>query len=550
MSDTTRTYIGGQYEILAELGRGGMAEVYKARHTRMGRLVALKVLPVRFLEDDEIRTRFEREARAGAQLEHDHIVTTYDVGVFDGRPYLAVAFIEGQTLAERLHTQDRPSPEETIQLIAPIAEALAYAHRNGVIHRDVKSSNIMIRAEDKRPILIDFGIAQASFTHKLTRIGEMLGTPRYMSPEQASAQEIDHRSDLYSLGVVLYECLTGTVPFQSPSTEVLLANIKHEPHRPVRERVPEVPLWLSEVVDRCLAKKPEDRFPDGNALAQALYAGYGKALAQTSYTRVPTERVVSPEPQPQPQADTYTVTQRLEDPRTKPPRHREAPHQHNRLRSALPWVALFVVVLIGGVAFFYLLQRLPGSGNQGEAASIVAADTLTTLTAETGPDTLTRALTIAAADTLTNEGGAEPIAAADTLTTPTADEVYVHLIMDFPPEVVSGASSEDIRESFEAWSQAATQFSDDYRFTFVLARMTACGEGAGGAGHHEVFEYLYEAAKMAIERGEEASMLHDVERYTRTTFSKLTDGHSEWSHLLEALENGEALGDPSEPEHH
>ena len=259
-----------------------------------------------------------------------------------------MAFIEGQTLAERLRTQNRPSPEETIQLIAPIAEALAYAHRNGIIHRDVKSSNIMIRAEDKRPILIDFGIAQASFTHKLTQMGVMLGTPQYMSPEQASAQEIDHRSDLYSLGVVLYECLTGTVPFQSPSTEVLLANIKHEPHRPVRERVPDVPLWLSEVVDRCLAKKPEDRFPDGNALAQALYAGYGKALAQTFSTRFPTEGVISPEPQAQAQADTYTATQPLQDRRTKPPRHRE--DQHARLRSALPWIALFVVILMSAAA--------------------------------------------------------------------------------------------------------------------------------------------------------------------------------------------------------
>ena len=201
---------------------------------------------------------------------------------------------------------------------------------------------------------------------------------------------------------------------------------------------------------------------------------------------------------------------------------------------------------IGGVAFFYLLQRLPGSGNQGEAASIVAADTLTTLTAETGPDTLTRALTIAAADTLTNEGGAEPIAAADTLTTPTADEVYVHLIMDFPPDVVSGASSEDIRETFDAWSQAATQFSDDYRFTFVLARMTACGEVPGGGGHHEVFEYLYKAAEMAIEGGKEVSMLQDVERYKSTTFIKLTSGHSEWSHVLEALEHS----DLSKLEHH
>ena len=256
MSQTTRTRVGGEYEVLADLGQGGMAEVFKARHRRLGRTVALKMLPSQLLVDDEARTRFEREARAGAQLDHAHIVTTYDFGIHDGRPYLAVAFIEGETLAARLRNQGRLAPEETVRLIAPIAEALAHAHRKGVIHRDVTSNNIMIRAEDDRPLLIDFGIALASFTHKLTRRGDALGTPAYMSPEQARAQEIDHRSDLYSLGMVLYECLTGTVPFQSPNTEVLLANIKYEPHRPVREQAPETPQRLSDVVDRCLAKEP------------------------------------------------------------------------------------------------------------------------------------------------------------------------------------------------------------------------------------------------------------------------------------------------------
>ena len=273
MSDKTRLSIGDEYEILDILGQGGMARVFKARQRYLDRVVALKVLPPRFLADDDARARFEREARAGALLEHDHIVTTYDFGIHKEQPYLAVAFIEGQNLTERIRRMRRLSPEESVSLIAPIAEALAFAHRKGVIHRDIKSSNIMIRAEDQRPILIDFGIAQAASTQQLTQKGTMLGTPSYMSPEQASAQEIDFRSDLYSLGVVLYECLTGTLPFQSPNTEVLLTNIKYEPHPPLQRHAPDVPAWLSAVVDRCLAKRPEDRFANGDALSWALRAG-------------------------------------------------------------------------------------------------------------------------------------------------------------------------------------------------------------------------------------------------------------------------------------
>ncbi|MFQ5570218.1 MAG: serine/threonine-protein kinase [Rhodothermales bacterium] len=303
MPQTRRTHVAGEYKVLAQLGEGGMAEVFKAQHLELSRIVALKLLPYRFLANEEIRTRFKREARAGAQLEHDHIVTTYDFGIYEGQPFIAVAFIEGEALTRRIRTQGRLSPEKTVRLIAPIAEALAYAHRKGVIHRDIKSSNIMIRAEDERPILIDFGIAQASFMNKLTERGHMLGTPAYMSPEQAAAQEIGHHSDLYSLGVVLYECLTGTVPFQSPDTEVLLANIKHEPHRPVRERVPEVPQWLSDVVDRCLAKKPEDRHPNGDVLAAALRSG----LADNTVALARPEEPASPSTAPPSEATEAVI---------------------------------------------------------------------------------------------------------------------------------------------------------------------------------------------------------------------------------------------------
>ncbi|HMB91171.1 MAG TPA: protein kinase, partial [Rhodothermales bacterium] len=270
MSKTERTQINLNFQILETLGKGGMGEIYKARDTRLNRIVAVKVLLANQFANEEAHLRFKREAQAGAQLEHDNIVTTYDFGIHDGRPFLVMGFIEGETLHQRLKREGMLSVETTIRMIAPIARALAYAHGKSVIHRDITSNNIMIRAEDERPMLIDFGIAQAAYDHRLTAPGESLGTITYMSPEQAKGQEVDYRSDLYSLGVVLYECLTGTLPFQSSNSLVLLSNIRFEPHPPLLERRPDLPPWIAKVVDRCLAKDPVDRFQNGNALADAL----------------------------------------------------------------------------------------------------------------------------------------------------------------------------------------------------------------------------------------------------------------------------------------
>ena len=269
------THLGDRFANLEELGKGGMAEVYKAEQTNMGnRTVALKLLKAELLRSDpDAEQRFKREAALSAQLEHDHIITTYDYGVLDDRAYLAFAFIDGESLEGRLKREEKLDPETTVRLLAPIAEALDYAHSREIIHRDVKPSNILIRTSDQRPILIDFGIGYgAFFSRRLTSKGDVWTTVEYMSPEQARADDIDGRSDLYSLGVVLYECLTGRIPFKSENTTVLIDNIKNETPRPVRERNPSVPEALARVAERCMAKKPEDRYESGAALAQALRA--------------------------------------------------------------------------------------------------------------------------------------------------------------------------------------------------------------------------------------------------------------------------------------
>ena len=271
----TRTHLGDRFANLEPHGSGGMAQVFKAEQTNMGnRIVALKLLSAELLKNDpDAEHRFKREAALSAKLEHDHIITTYDYGVLDGQPYLAFAFIDGESLEDRLKREETLDAETAVRLLAPIAEALDHAHRQDIVHRDVKPSNILIRTSDRRPILIDFGIGYgAFFSRRLTSKGDVWTTVEYMSPEQARADDVDGRSDLYSLGVVLYECLTGRIPFKGDNTEVLIANIKNETPRPVRERNPSVPEALARVVERCMAKKPEDRYESGAALAQALRA--------------------------------------------------------------------------------------------------------------------------------------------------------------------------------------------------------------------------------------------------------------------------------------
>jgi tetratricopeptide (TPR) repeat protein len=265
--------LAGRYALDRELGRGGMATVHLARDLRHDRLVAIKVLRPQLgsLLGPE---RFQREIRIAAQLQHPNILPVYDSGAADDILWFTMPYVEGDTLRRRLRRRGRFSVAEAVPVLEDIARALAYAHRRGVIHRDVKPENIMVG--DDYVLLADFGVAKAlgpAADVGLTSPGGMVGTPTYMAPEQASGEApMDHRVDLYALGVVAYELLVGEPPFTDRELgPLLVAHATREPV-PIATRRPEVPMALADLVDRCLRKDPAERWSSADALCQALQA--------------------------------------------------------------------------------------------------------------------------------------------------------------------------------------------------------------------------------------------------------------------------------------
>jgi eukaryotic-like serine/threonine-protein kinase len=262
----------GRYQVLSRLGRGGMASVYRARDPSIGRDVAIKFLHAQLAEDDDGRSRFLREARAAGKLSHPHIVTVHDVGQIGGRPYMAMELIQGRSLAEELDGGKRLPLREVVSLGMQLARALDYAHAHGVVHRDIKPGNILREDHTRSVKVTDFGIAHVDDGRgeQRTQLGDLIGTPQYMSPEQARGDKLDGRSDLFSVGIVLYQALAGQRPFRGDNVVAIVTRIAREEPRSVTELRREVPASLKRVIDRCLAKSQEERFQTGRELFDAL----------------------------------------------------------------------------------------------------------------------------------------------------------------------------------------------------------------------------------------------------------------------------------------
>lgn len=296
--DTLESLIGkvlGPYQIVSELGRGGMAVVYKAYQRTLDRYIAIKVLPPQFTFDTEFVRRFQREAKAAARLKYPNIITIYDVGEQNGLYYIVEEFVEGATLADIIHREGALPPARVAHIIVQVASALDYAHALGYVHRDVKPSNIMVGASD-HAILTDFGIAKASEGTRVTKSGVMIGTPEYIAPEQIRGQVLDARADVYALGVVCYEMLAGRVPFQGDTARVLYAQV-HEPPPALHALNARAPLAVEQVVTKALAKRPEQRYRTVGEFAAALGGALGVPAGIVTSPREGPTRLVTPSPQ-------------------------------------------------------------------------------------------------------------------------------------------------------------------------------------------------------------------------------------------------------------
>ena len=358
----------GNYQIIQEIGRGGMAVVYRAFQPSLRRYVAIKVLPEYLQVDPEFVARFQREARAAAQLSHPNVVTIYDVGEQAGVHYIAMEYLEGGSLLDRLARGPLRSGE-ALQIVEQVGSALDFAHSHGLIHRDIKPANILFSA-DNRPKVTDFGIARAGDTSRLTRAGTMLGTPEYMSPEQAEGRPVDYRADLYALGVILYEMLTGRVPFHADTPHAIVYALIHQPPPPPRQLRPDLPPAVEAVLLKALAKRPNDRFQRGADMATALRGA--AALPPVAAPRAAVDMRHGPPAIVAAPAGSLSQGQDSGRGRGKPP---VTPVPVRKKGQPLVWILVGVVGVLAVVLAVLLALAVTGGLKEGSVAAITVVVT-------------------------------------------------------------------------------------------------------------------------------------------------------------------------------
>ena len=338
-----RRRLGGRYNVDRSVGHGGMAQVYEGTDTVLGRTVAIKVLAPQYARDEGFVARFRREAQAAASLNHPGVVSVYDTGSDDGVHYIVMEYVAGRTLAQVLEQEGRLQPERAAEIARSVAQAISFAHSAGIIHRDVKPANIMLSSHGGVKVM-DFGIARALSSQTLTQTATVLGTASYLSPEQAQGDAVDARSDIYSLGVVLYEMLTGQPPF-SGDTPVAVAykHVREDPPLP-SSLAPEVPQELEAIVMKAMAKNPANRYGAAQEMAEDLDRFLrGEPVVATPLL---------------PGTDTMVIPPTEQRTAVLPP---TLPEEERRGARILGWILLALVILGAlGLALYFLAHNLVG----------------------------------------------------------------------------------------------------------------------------------------------------------------------------------------------
>jgi eukaryotic-like serine/threonine-protein kinase len=358
---TAGRILGGRYRLDRELARGGMATVWIAEDPLLSRRVAVKLLLPELAVDDALRVRFRNEAIAAAKLSHPGIVATYDTGDDDGTAYIVMELVEGKTLRHLIDERGRLPVHEAVDISSQVADALEHAHRQGLVHRDIKPANVLVQT-DGRVKVTDFGIAKAAGGDDLTRTGTVVGTARYLAPEQVNGHAVDGRADVYALGLILYEMLAGRAPFGGDSDmATAVARLTNAPE-PIRAARPEVPRPLEDVLARSLARDPEYRYQSAQALKDALTPGLDMAPTGPLAPPVPPRRGSPPPDGPSP-------TQVAPSPSRPGPPH---PAPAARTARRWPWLLLILLLLVAGGITALVLSNLSSDDSGGRTETPAA----------------------------------------------------------------------------------------------------------------------------------------------------------------------------------